>query len=83
MWSEFQGPRNFALLYSWKAFTTTGVEHGSEGEKGAVRTLTAKAEATTIIHSMAESIRLAPNASVALDIELIGEFADFLSLGVS
>ncbi len=42
-----------------------------------------KAEATTIIRSLLESIRLVPNASGALDIELMGELAGLLALGVS
>lgn len=42
-----------------------------------------KAEATTIIRSLLESIRLVPNASGTLDIELVGELAGLLSLGAS
>ena len=40
-----------------------------------------KAEATTIIRSLLESIRLVPNPSGTLDIELVGELAGLLSLG--
>ncbi|MGR3704072.1 recombinase family protein [Sulfitobacter sp.] len=42
-----------------------------------------KAEVTTIIRSLLESIRLVPNDSGALDIVLVGELAGLLSLGVS
>ncbi len=42
-----------------------------------------KAEATTIMRSLLESIRLMPNADGSLAIELIGELAGLLSLGVS
>jgi site-specific DNA recombinase len=42
-----------------------------------------KAEAITIIRSLLESIRLVPNADGSLDIELIGELAGLLALGVS
>ncbi|MEC8196007.1 MAG: recombinase family protein [Pseudomonadota bacterium] len=44
---------------------------------------TTKAEATTIIRSLLESIRLVPNADGSLDIELVGELAGLLSLGAS
>ena len=42
-----------------------------------------KAEATTLIRSLLESIRLVPNADGSLDIELVGELAGLLSLGAS
>ncbi len=40
-----------------------------------------KAEATAIIRSLLEEIRLEPNAEGGMDIELIGELAGLLELG--
>ncbi len=51
--------------------------------KSALNDPATKAEATTIIRSLLESIRLMPNDAGALDIELVGELAGLLSLGVS
>ncbi|MFY0662978.1 MAG: recombinase family protein, partial [Shimia sp.] len=42
-----------------------------------------RAEATTIIWSLLESIRLVPNAEGGMNIELVGALAGLLSLGVS
>ncbi|MBO9473648.1 hypothetical protein J7413_08870 [Shimia sp. R10_1] len=39
------------------------------------------AEATTLIRSLLEEIRLIPNAEGPMDIELVGELAGLLALG--
>ena len=50
---------------------------------GALNDPSIKAEATTIIRSLLESIRVVPNGAGALEIELVGELAGLLSLGMS
>ncbi|WP_412551817.1 hypothetical protein [Shimia sp. MIT910701] len=64
-------PPNLSEVYGTKVTNLTKALNGPA----------TKSEATTIIRSLLESIRLAPNADGSLALELIGELAGFLTLG--